>query len=189
MNIRERKQHLVDLIKEELRQSAASTAMIAERHGISMKTAKQCIDRITGADGRIFVEGREMKNGVWVKHYRYGVGEDVDAPKPDAMTAGQRAYQRLLQDPAKVAAKNARRHLSRTRAKQGLPPEIRRGRPAVRVKDVLTPEQIEERNEQIAQQREQYRRAARLAAIKPHKDPYAWFMFGGAKQLAGVRAW
>lgn len=174
------RQERVAQMKALLTERSMSTMQMAAHFGWCPSVFRRYFEDINNdPDGRIYAEDYYLNNGVWVALWRFGNGISKPYPKQSKQERDIRSREKCLSDPERRAAKNARRRLVRALAKQGLPPPARRGRPAVRVKEELTPEQIEARNEQIREQRERHEREQRAAAIKPRRDPYAWFMFGG----------
>lgn len=177
MNKFELKRHNVALIREQLRTTPACTADLADQFGVSSSAILTYLKDAATGDEKAFVSDYFLKNGVWVAIYSFGVGEDKPKPKEDKKARDRRSNERLRQDPERLEARRARRR------------ERYAGMVATRlpgrVKKVLTPEEAETRAEQIREQRERHEREQRAAQIKPHRDDYAWFMFGGLP--AGVR--
>lgn len=144
---------------------AFSTAELCEKLAFEQNTVRKYLKLMAKDGNRAYIESYRFFHLRWVPLYRYGEGEDAPMPK---MSMAE-----------KVAKEKVRRHRRKAGVYQPVY-GIKRAKP--------TPPPQTRTPEEIAEQREEFERRARAAAIKPHRDPWACLFHGGAAVLAGARA-
>lgn len=159
-----RKQVVIDVMRKHLAVRGYTSLELARETGMNSDNVRKYLRDMGEGENRAYIADwiKGEDDGKWKALWMYGPKQNKPHPPKCEATIARDARR----------AHRAANATDETRQKHAAA-ERRRWRERQMRKGLMS---------------EEKERAARLAEIKPHVDPYAHILFGGAKILAGVSA-